>query len=225
MIENINEIKYPVIVKGDCTYLYENPSSAAILEHPLLGYRPVKPITENDIVCTRDFLKDKVVKVKCLEEKNYLRSLCSLVGMREVVLTNGDFAVFTQDYYSFTDAIPNNPNFNPNFLEITLPFPDSIYKKDVSLENETSTNESTLSQEPLVQGDLEDEKLEEGDYIPKQLHSVAERYGLSYSYHPKEGYTGYFLIDYKEITYKIDTFGKVVDFEKMIMIEKGLCYE
>jgi hypothetical protein len=220
MIENINEIKYPVIVKGDCTYLYENPSSAAILEYPLLGYRSMKPITENDIVCTRDFLKDKVVKVKCLEERNYLRSLCSLVGMREVVLTNGDFAVFTQDYYSFTSE-PNNPNFQ----EIALPFPDSIYKKDVSLEDETSTNESTPSQEPLVQGDLEGGTLEGGDCMPKQLHSLAERYGLSYSYHPKGGSTEYFLVDYKEITYKIDTFGKVVDFEKMIMIEKGLCYE
>ena len=220
MIENIKEIKYPVIVKGDYTYLYENPSSAAVLEYPLLGYRPVKPITENDMVCTRDFLKDKVVKVKCLEERNYLRSLCSLVGMREVVLTNGDFAVFTQDYYSFTSE-PTNPNFK----EITFPFPDSIYKKDVPLEDETSTNESTLPQEPLVQGDLEGGTLEEGDCIPTQLHSVAERYGLSYSYHPKEGSIGYFLIDYKEITYKIDTFGKVVDFEKMIMIEKGLCYE
>ena len=77
MIENINEIKYPVIVEvaddeGNFC-IYESPTSVANLVSEAGFYVEDEPIQEDDTICTKEFLQGKYIRAKCLEEMEYIR--------------------------------------------------------------------------------------------------------------------------------------------------------
>ncbi len=226
MIENINEIKYPVIVEvaddeGNF-YLYDSPLSVYYFEGGGSMFTEHLPIQEGDTICTKEFLRGKYVRVKCLEEMDYIRKLCGNAGMSEMLLTGDDFVVFnTTNAYSFYEDVEQD--WLQDYEELIIPFPESIYQKGTSVEAEQPTTE-TLSQ---------DFSHLEGDSLAESLHNLSERYTLFYSFHPvgedssdkSAASRSYFLVDYKEVSYKVDSVAKVGDLEKMIMIERGLCYE
>ena len=227
MIDNTNEIKYPVIVKsseGECTYLYESPTSAYyFVKGSIDRYLRCEPIQEDDTICTKEFLQGKYVRVKCPEEMEYIRKLCGDVNMSEMMLTGKDFVCFLSDSYSFYKDV--DQEWLDEMEELILPFPESIYQKEgfVSEEFLSQTNRPTTE-------DLSQEiSSSEGDCLAERLHALAERYTLFYSFHPSGEDTlhenNYFLVDYKDVSYKVDSVAKVGDLEKMIMIERGLCYE
>ncbi len=224
MIENVNEIKYPVIIKawGASYYLYESCKSAHKLDSEGSLYKESLPINKHDTIRTKEFLQGKYVRVKCPEEMDYIRKLCGNAGMSEMLLTGDDFVVFnTTNAYSFYEDVEQD--WLQDYEELILPFPESIYQK------ESSEKEEYLATEPLSQ----DFSHLEGDSLAESLHSLSERYTLFYSYYPSEvdssdksaASRSYFLVDYKEVSYKVDSVAKVGDLEKMIMIERGLCYE
>lgn len=213
MIENINEIKYPVIVEvaddeGNFC-IYESPTSVANLTLSNKSYVEDEPIQEDDTICTKEFLQGKYVRVKCVEEFNFLTELA----------LNGGFGfkciydlISKTTYLTFYDGFVVNHSEKPVIgKELFLPFPESIYQKESPPE--------ALSQ---------DFSHLEGDSLAESLHTLSERYTLFYSFHPSEldpFNIGYFLVDYKDVSYKIDSVAKVSNLEKMIMIERGLCYE
>lgn len=221
MIENINEIKYPVIVEvadeGGNFCIYESPTSVANLTSSNKAYVEDEPIQEDDTICTKEFLRGKYVRVKCLEEFNFVRELSLNGGYSfKCIYDLISKVIYLKFYNGFVGNHPTKPVVGK---ELILPFPESIYQKSTFVKEEQPTTE------PLSQ----DLPSSEGDSLAGRLHFLSERYTLFYSFHPVGEDTlhekGYFLVDYKDVSYKVDSVAKVGDLEKMIMIERGLCYE
>ncbi len=235
MIDNINEIKYPVIVKsseGECTYLYKSPTSAYyFVEGGIDSYLRCEPIQEEDTICTKEFLQGRYVRVKCPEEMDYIRKLCGNSGMSEGIPTGKDFVCFLSQCYSFYRDV--DQDWLDDMEELILPFPESIYQKEGFVSEEFLSQANKPTTEALLKGVEQDFSSSEGDSLADSLHSLSERYTLFYSFHPSEEDSSdkgvaprsYFLVDYKEASYKVDSVAKVGDLEKMIMIERGLCYD
>lgn len=222
MIENINEIKYPVIIKAweASHYLYESCKSAHKLDSEGSLYKESLPINKQDRICTKEFLQGKYVRVKCAEEFSFVKELALNGGFSfKCVYENNNVGCHLTFYKGFV----GNHNFSPIIgKELTLPFPESIYQKSTSVEAEILTTEA------LQEGVEQEISTNEGDSLAESLHSLSERYMLFYSFYPSEedsSSKSYFLVDYKEVNYKVDSVAKVGDLEKMIMIERGLCYE
>lgn len=221
MIENINEIKYPIIVEvaddeGNFC-IYESPTSVANLVSEAGFYVEDEPIQEEDAICTKEFLLGKYIRVKCLEEFNFVKKLALnggyIFNCIYDLISNNRYLAFYNNHIVSHSGIPSLKE------ELILPFPESIYHKNTPAEEEQPTTEP-LSQEFSSP---------EGDSLAESLHTLSERYTLFYSFHPAGEETlhkkSYFLVDYKDVSYKIDSVAKVGDLEKMIMIERGLCYE
>lgn len=229
MIENINEIKYPVIIEvaddeGNFC-IYESPTSVANLISDANFYIEDEPIQEGDTICTKEFLRGKYVRVKCVGEFNFLKEL-SLNGGYTF---NCIYDLISKDtYLTFYDGFVVNHSEKPVIgKELSLPFPDSIYQKEGFVSGEFLSKTNRPTTEALSQEVEQDFSTNEGDCLAESLHTLSERYTLFYSFHPSEEDSpkSYFLVDYKEVSYKVDSIAKVGDLEKMIMIERGLCYE
>ncbi len=242
MIENMNEIKYPVIVEvaddeGNFC-IYKSPTSVANLVSSNETYVEDVPIQEGDTICTKEFLQGKYVRVKYPTDilflmklgvnggysahHNLLNSVDLIAKIPEGVPV---YIVFNEKGEMLLELTPDKKYY----LEVEIPFPESIYQK------EGFVSEEFLSQanRPTTEALSEDFPPSEGDSLAESLHSLSERYTLFYSFHPSEvdssdksaASRSYFLVDYKEVSYKVDSVAKVGDLEKMIMIERGLCYE
>ena len=127
--------------------------------------------------------------------------------MNEMLLTGEDFVVFnTTNSYSFYEDVEQD--WLQDYEELILPFPEEIYQESASVKEEQPTTEA-LSQEFSSS---------EGDSLAESLHTLSERYTLFYSFHPvgKETFheKSYFLVDYKDVSYKVDSVSKVGDLEK-----------
>lgn len=236
MIENINEIKYPVIVEvGDdegnfC--IYESPSSVANLISDNKTYVKDVPIQEEDTICTKEFLQGKYVRVNWYADILFLMKLGvnggysahhNLLNPVDLIakIPKGVpvYILFNQKGEMLLELTPDKKYY----LEEVIPFPESIYQKEGFVSEEYPTTEAPS------EGVEQDFSSSEGDSLAERLHTLSERYTLFYSFHPSGEDTlhekGYFLVDYKDVSYKVDSVAKVGDLEKMIMIEKGLCYE
>lgn len=236
MIENINEIKYPVIIEvadeeGNFC-IYESPTSVASLIRSDKSYVEDEPIQKGDTICTKEFLRGKYIRVRCPEDVTFLMK----VGINGGYSAHHNFLNSVDLIAKIPEGVPAYMVFNekdemlleltPNkqyYSEEVIPFPDSIYQK------EGFVSEEFLSQaiRPTTEALSQEFSSPEGDSLAESLHTLSERYTLFYSFHPnKEDFSkSYLLVDYKDVSYKIDSVAKVGDLEKMIMIERGLCYE
>lgn len=232
MIENTYEIKYPVIVKDstdDNFIIYRSLTRGYSFSYNI---HIDEPISKRDTICTKEFLQGKYVRVKCVEEFNFLKELSLNGGYTFNCIYD---LISKTTYLTFYDGfVVNHSEKSVIGKELLLPFPDSIYQKEdfVSKGFLSQTNRPTTG--PLSEEVEQEISTNEGYSIAESLHSLADRYTLFYSFHPKDDSSAgeatlhdkiYFLVDYKDVSYKVDSVAKVGDLEKMIMIEKGLCYE
>lgn len=98
---------------------------------------------------------------------------------------------------------------------------------------DSSTNEHRLFKlkEPSTQSDNpvetpvitteDDLPIVEHNHIATALHKLSDSYTLFYSYYPDEKF---FLVDYKELSYKVTSTEDVAKLEQMIIIDEELIY-
>tara|TARA_R100000541_G_C1897352_1_gene84048 strand:+ start:76444 stop:77184 length:741 start_codon:yes stop_codon:yes gene_type:complete len=245
MIENINEIKYPVIVEvaddGGNFCIYESPTSVANLTISNKAYVEDEPIQKDDTICTKEFLQGKYVRVKCPTDILFLMKLGvnggysahhNLLNSVDLISKTPEgvpvYIVFNEKGEMLLELTPNKMYYS----EVGVPFPESIYQKEGFVSEEFLSQANRPTTEALSEEVEQEISTNGGGSLAERLHSLSERYTLFYSFHPKDdspaeggSSKSYFLVDYKEVSYKVDSVVKVGDLEKMIMIERGLCYE
>jgi|TARA_A100001518_G_C1227290_1_gene80716 hypothetical protein len=99
-----------------------------------------------------------------------------------------------------------------NIIEPSLDEHRFFKLKEPSAQTETPSNEASeaLSEELHVA---------EYNEISSKVHSISERYKLDYSYYHS---TKDYLVDYKDLCYKITSAEELEKFEKMIIISEEL---
>lgn len=85
---------------------------------------------------------------------------------------------------------------------------------------EPSTQSDNLVETPVI--NVEDDlPVVEHNPLATALHKLSDSYTLFYSYYPDEKF---FLVDYKELTYKVTSTEDVDKLEQMIIIDGELTY-
>lgn len=235
MIENINEIKYPVIVEvGDdegnfC--IYESPSSVANLIASNKTYVEDAPISNFDTICTKEFLQGKYVRVKWYTDILFLMKLGVNGGysaqhnlLNSVVLISKIpkgvpvYILFNEKGEMLLELTPDKKYY----LEEVIPFPDSIYEEQGFVSEEFLSQANRPTTEALLAGVEQDFSHPEGDCIANRVHLVCVELQLMYSYLPV---TEEFIVDYSDMTFKLKTFDDIGKLRHMVTLIEELSYE
>lgn len=85
---------------------------------------------------------------------------------------------------------------------------------------EPSTQSDNHVEIPVINGE-DDSPIVEHNPLATALHKLSNSYTLFYSYYPDEKF---FLVDYKELSYKVTSTEDVAKLEQMIIIDEELTY-
>lgn len=124
------------------------------------------------------------------------------------------FQKYYEDGFTIEKIDPDGEGCIGGMVAIdTLKGEQHLFKlKEPSTQAETSSNEASeaLSEELLIV---------EYNELNSKVHSLSERYKLDYSYYSSDKD---YLVDYKELCYKITSVEDLEKFEKMITISEEL---
>lgn len=85
---------------------------------------------------------------------------------------------------------------------------------------ESSTQSDNLTETPVINAE-DDLPIVEHNPLATALHKLSDSYTLFYSYYPEDKF---FLVDYKELTYKVTSTEDVAKLGQMIIIDEELTY-
>ena len=158
----------------------------------------------------------------------------------ELILQVGKTYVFKDDECREKYIISHNCNKNildtyykEGFTIDTVDKLNTGYCNEVIVVIDATTNEHRFFKlkEPSTQSDnhvetpvinVEDElPIVEHNPLATALHNLSDSYTLFYSYYPDEKF---FLVDYKELTYKVASVEDVLKLEQFIIISEELIY-